>query len=71
MIVLRALDERASALKQLGQDDKEQGDSHGNDGGLQIERVDLVANLLREVGVLDLLEARAVDVPNAALRYVS
>ena len=63
--------ERTASSEQLGQDNKEQGDSGGDNTGLQVECVHLVANSLREIGVLDLLEAGAVDVPNATLRYVS
>ena len=46
------------------------GDRDG-DGGRLVERVYLVPNLLRHALVLNLLQAGAVDIPDAGLRDVS
>lgn len=57
--------------RELGQQDKGRDGDADHAGRLQIERVHLGAQPLREVGVLNLLQAAAVDVPNAALPDVS
>ena len=62
---------RAALVKQLGQDDEERHRDADDLGRLQVEGVDLGAEARGEVGVVDGLEAGAVDVPDAALPNVS
>ena len=57
--------------EELRRDDEEQREGAGDLDRAEVQGVDLGADLPRQVGVLDLLEARAVDVPDAALRYIS
>ncbi len=58
-------------MRDFGQDD-EGGGGRGDDlERLQVEGVDLVANGGREGLVLNLLQASAVDVPDASLPDVS
>ena len=57
--------------EELGRDDEEQREGAGDLDRAEVQGVDLGADLPRQVGVLDLLQARAVDVPDAALPDVS
>ena len=54
--------------EELGHDHKEQHQDADDLGRLQVEGVDLCTQLGGEGRVLNLLQAGAVDVPNAALR---
>ena len=51
--------------------DVEQGGREDDGGRLEIEVVDLGAQARRQVSIFDFLQARTVDVPNAALPDVS
>ena len=62
---------RESHSEELRRDDEEQREGAGDLDRAEVQGVDLGADLPRQVGVLDLLEARAVDVPDAALPDVS
>ena len=62
---------KQSLVKQFGQDDEERDRDADDLGRLQVEGVDLVAQARGEAGVLNRLQARAVDVPDAALPDVS
>ena len=57
--------------EELRRDDEEQREGAGDLDRAEVQGVDLGADLPRQVGVLDLLQARAVDVPNAALPDIS
>ena len=61
----------AGDLYELREDHKEQRGNADDDGGLGVESVDLVADARGEAGVLDALQASAIDVPDAALPDVS
>ena len=58
-------------MEQFGQDDKERDGDADDLSGLQVEGVDLGAQARGEVGISNLLQAGAVDVPDAALPDVS
>ena len=60
-----------SILKELGQDDKCKDEGADDLRRLKVEVIHLRAKLRGERGILNLLEAAAVDVPNAALPDVS
>jgi len=49
----------------------EQGGREDDGGRLEIEVVDLGAQARRQASIFDFLQARTVDVPNAALPDVS
>ena len=55
----------------LGDGNVEQGGREDDGGRLEIEVVDLGAQARRQVSIFDFLQARTVDVPNAALPDVS
>ena len=59
----------ASAL--VRQRDEDEGGEADRRGGARVERVNLGAQAGGEGGVLDPLETRAIDVPDAALCDVS
>ena len=67
----KGMDGRARGLEQLGQRSEEQRGEADGDAGPQVEGVDLLAEAGGEGGVVDLLDPRAVDVPDAALPDVS
>lgn len=58
-------------LEELGQDNKERDCDADDLGALKIEGIDLRAQPRGEVSILNLLEAGAIDVPDAALPDVS
>ena len=60
-----------SILKELGQDDECKDEGADDLRRLKVEVIHLRAKLRGERGILNLLEAAAVDVPNAALPDVS
>ena len=60
-----------SILKELGQDDECKDEGADDLRRLKVEVIHLRAKLRGEHGILNLLEAAAVDVPNAALPDVS
>lgn len=55
----------------LGHQHKEEGRDRAALGSLQVKGVHLFENLLGERRILNLLQAGAVDVPNAGLRDIS
>lgn len=62
---------RARLLHELRKDHKARDESTDDEGRTGVEVVDLGAKLQSEVDVLNLLQPRAIDVPNAALPDVS
>ena len=63
--------QRCNGLEEFGHDDiKKSGGSHGG-RRLEVEGVDLSAQLRRDALALDRLQAGAVHVPDSGLPYVS
>ena len=60
-----------SILEELGQDDECKDEGADDLRRLKVEVIHLLAKLRGERGILNLLEAAAVDVPNATLPDVS